>query len=56
MALSNKRARQNRILKALPANVLGQIVKCLLGETFVSFEHHVLEEMSETAATIGIIL
>ena len=40
----------------LPTNVFGQLLKSIRGQVFVAFKHHVLEQMREPAAPIGIIL
>ena len=35
------------------ADVFGQIFECLRRQVLVTLEHHVLEQMGETAAPIG---
>ena len=39
----------------LPTNVFGQLLKGLRGQVLVALKHHVLEQMREPAALIGII-
>ena len=38
------------------ADIFGEFLKCIRGKMLVTLEHHVLEQMRETAATVRIIL